>query len=168
MEPLLCQFFNYPMKPFGVRELSRTLNLNTKTVMKNLRVLTKRNIVVRIKEKRRFPHYESNRLSRKYKLVKSIALMTDIADSGLFEFLERELNPKAIVVFGSVQKGTYLKHSDIDIFIQGKEKKANLACFEQKLGRDIQLLFAEDLNTLPVGLRNNIINGNTIAGALEL
>lgn len=93
--------------------------------------------------------------------------MNEVAKSGLFDFLEQVLKPKAIVVFGSVQKGTYLKHSDIDIFVQGKEKKIDLSAFEQKLGRDIQILFEEDLNNLSEGLRNNIINGNTISGALQ-
>ena len=164
---LVQQFFNYPMRPFGVRELSRTLHLNTKTIMKQLQQLRKQQVIVKVHERGRFPHYEANRLSRQYKIVKSNALMNEIAQSGLFDFLEQELRPKAIVVFGSVQKGTYLKHSDIDIFIQGREKKIDLSAFEQKLGKDIQLLFEEDLNNLSTGLRNNIINGNTISGALQ-
>ena len=164
---LLAQFFNYPMKPFGIRELSRTLHLNTKTIMKQLTSLRKQHVIIKVHERGRFSHYEANRLSRRYKIVKSNALMNEIAQSGLFDFLEQELTPKAIVVFGSVQKGTYLKHSDIDIFIQGKEKKIDINAFEQKLNRDIQLLFEEDLNNLSTGLRNNIINGNTISGALH-
>lgn len=166
-EQVLAQFFNYPMRPFGVRELARTLQLNTKTIMKQLQLLRKQQVIVKVHERGRFPHYEANRLSRKYKIIKSNALMNEIAQSGLFDFLEKELKPKAIVVFGSVQKGTYLKHSDIDIFIQGKEKKIDLSAFEQKLGRDVQILFEEDLNNLSEGLRNNIINGNTISGVLQ-
>lgn len=164
---MLLQFFNYPMRPFGIRELGRTLKLNTKTVMKQLHLLRKQHVIVRVHERGRFPHYEANRLTRKYKIIKSNALMNEVAKSGLFDFLEQVLKPKAIVVFGSVQKGTYLKHSDIDIFVQGKEKKIDLSAFEQKLGRDIQILFEEDLNNLSEGLRNNIINGNTISGALQ-
>lgn len=163
----LVQFFNYPMRPFGIRELGRMLHLNTKTIMKQLKVLRKQQVIVKVHKPGQFPYYEANRLSRRYKIVKSYTLMNTIAQSGLFDFLEQELKPKAIVVFGSVQKGTYLKNSDIDIFIQGKEKNIDLRTFEQKLGRDIQLIFEEDLNNLSEGLRNNIINGNTISGVLQ-
>jgi predicted nucleotidyltransferase len=168
MEELLLQFFYYPMKPFGVRELARELHLSSKTIMKYLSRFVKDKIVVRIKERNKFVHYEANRLSKKYKLLKSCAFMKRVAESGLVEFLEKELNPKAIVIFGSVQKGTYLKHSDVDIFIQERERNINVSFFEKKIGHDIQLLFAEDLNELTEGLKNNVINGNTISGGLEL
>ena len=167
-QEILRQFFYYPMRPFGVRELSRKLHVNTKTVMKYLSKFVKNKVVVRVKKKKSFARYEANRLSRKYKIIKSNALMDKIAASDLMEFLEKELQPKAIVIFGSVQKGTYLKHSDVDIFIQGKEKKIDLAPYEDKLKHDIQLLFEEDLSNLTAGLRNNIINGNTVSGGLEL
>jgi len=162
------RFYYYPMKPFGVRELAKELDINAKTVMKYLRSFVKDKIVVKIKERNKFVHYEANRLSKKYKILKSCAFMKRIAESGLIEFLEKELSPKAIVVFGSVQKGTYLKHSDVDIFIQGRERNVDVSFFEKKIGHDIQLLFAEDLSELTEGLKNNIINGNTISGGLEL
>ena len=165
---LLRQFFYEPMNQFGVRELSRQTHFDTKTVMKHLRELVKRKLILKKIQKGKFPNYEANRLSRNYKIIKSNVLMNEIAQTGLFDFLEQELKPKAIVVFGSVQKGTYLKNSDVDIFMQCKEKKIDLSKFEKKLGRDIQIIFEEDLNKLTEGLRSNIINGNTVSGALQL
>ena len=88
---LSAQFFDHPMKPFGVRELSRMLHLNTKTVMKQLKILVRKRVAIRVKPKGSFAHYEANRLSRRYKLMKSNALMGAIAESGLVDFLEQEL-----------------------------------------------------------------------------
>lgn len=167
-EAVLQEFFYYPMRAFGVRELGRKLHLNTKTVMKYLKRFVSDKLVVKVRVQGAFLHYEANRLSRRYKLIKSASMMNKVASSGLIEFLEQELHPMAIVIFGSAQKGTYLKHSDIDIFIQGKEKKLDLEPFEKKIKHEVNLLFEEDLKNLTAGLRNNIINGSTVSGGLEL
>ncbi len=165
---LLNQFFDEPMNQFGVRELGRQTNLDTKTVMKYLKDFVNKGLILKKVQRSKFPKYEANRLSKTYKIMKSNVLMNKIAQTGLFDFLEQEFKSRAVVVFGSVQKGTYLKNSDVDIFIQYKERKMELNSFERKLGRDIQILFEENLNNLTEGLRNNIINGNTISGALQL
>ena len=167
-ERLLSLFFYQPMSQFGVRELSRETKLDTKTVMKYLRILVRDGIVVRIQQKNKYPYYEANRLSKHYKLVKSTNMINKLAVSGLVDFLEKELKPKAIVLFGSVQKGTYLKDSDIDIFIQGKEAKIDLSPYERKLKHEIQIFFEDNLNNLTDGLRNNIISGSTLSGGLML
>ncbi|MBI4016424.1 MAG: nucleotidyltransferase domain-containing protein [Candidatus Aenigmarchaeota archaeon] len=161
-------FFSYPMRKFGVRELSRITHLNSKTVMKYLRRMVRKGIAVRIKQKNSYPYYEANRLLKKYKLAKSTSLLEKLASSGIIDYLEQKLKPKAIVLFGSAQKGTYLKTSDVDIFIQAKETKIDLQSYEQKLKHEIQLFFEENMSNLTTGLRNNIINGNTLSGALIL
>lgn len=168
-EDQILKYFVYnPMRQFGVRELSRITNKNTKTVMKYLKDFVRKKIVRKIKKPYSYPFYEAHRLSKSYKIIKSNLLINKIAESGLIDFIEQKLNPKAIVLFGSVQKGTYIKDSDIDLFIQGKEKKLNLLKFERKLKHNIQLHFEENLNKLTEGLRNNIINGYTLSGGLEL
>ncbi len=167
-EKLLSLFFYRPMSQFGVRELSRETKLDTKTVMKYLKEFVRDGIIVRVKQKNKYPYYEAKRLSKQYKLVKSTTITAKIAISGLVDFLEETLKPKALVLFGSMQKGTYHKKSDIDIFVQEKETKIDVSGFEKKLKHDIQLFFEEDLNNLTEGLRNNIISGNTLSGGLRL
>lgn len=165
---LLECFFYYPMRQFGVREISRIARLNTKTVMNHLRTLTRRGIVLRRQNKGSYPYYEANRLSKRYTLLKSAWITEKIAAVGLIDYLEQQIAPKAIVLFGSAHKGTFLKDSDIDIFIQSREKHIDLSSFEKKLHHEIQPFFEEHLDNLTSGMRNNIINGSTVSGALEL
>ena len=113
-------------------------------------------------------HYEANRLSPSYRLIKSNYLTTKIAVSGLIDYLERELHPKALVLFGRVQKGTYMEKSDVDIFVQGKEHKIDLHNFEKLIGHEINLFYEEDLKNLSEGLRNNILRGNRLTGRLQI
>lgn len=165
---VLDLFFRDPMGQFHVRELSRDTGLDTKTIMKYLKDFVNRKILLRKKEKSGFPFYEANRSSALYRYEKSQAVVHKIYISGFIDFLEGELKPKVIILFGSIRKGTYHDKSDIDIFIQADRKKLDLSKFERKLGYKIQLLFEKDLSTLSKGLLQNIYNGIVISGELEL
>ena len=165
-EILLRQFFNKPMSKFGVRELSRQTDLDTKTIMKYLKDFINKRLVIKGTPKGTFPYYEANRLSPIYKFEKSHVLIRKIIESSLINFLEQKLQPKAIVLFGSIAKGTYHEKSDIDIFIHGKYCKVDLGKYEQKLKHKIRLLFEEDLKQLSPGLLENIYNGEILSGKL--
>ena len=167
-DQLLEQFFNNPMKQFGVRELGRLAKLDTKTVMKYLKELAKERTIFKNTKKGSFPAYEANRASLLYRHEKSEYVVRKILESGLIEYIESECHPKAVVLFGSVQKGTYHKKSDIDIFVQGKEKRLNLDSFETKIDYPIQLLFEENLKELSKVLLGNIYNGSVLSGRLEV
>ena len=167
MKELHELFFTKPMQKFGVRELARLTHIDTKTVMKRLKAMIGKGIVVKVKTKGSYPHYEANRLSKQYTLAKTVAIIGRLAETGLVDFLEQRLKPRAIVLYGSAQKGTYLKESDIDLFIQGNEVHVNLAEFEGKLGHDIHLFFESDLGNLTEGMRNNVISGMTLSGGLR-
>lgn len=166
MDNIETKFFLNPMTQFGVRELARITKLDTKTVMKYLQELVQRKIVIKRKEKGKYPYYEANRLSYMYRHEKSEALVKKILASGLIEYLEKELNPKAIVLFGSVQKGTYHRESDVDIFIQAEYKQLDLSKFNKKIGHRVQLFFEKDLKKISKGLLENIYNGLVLVGKL--
>ena len=76
--------------------------------------------------------------------------------------------PEVIVLFGSAAKGEDIKTSDIDLFIQCKERKIELEKFEKKINRRISLFFAEDFSDLSGELRNNLINGIKLKGYLKV
>lgn len=167
-EIILKQFFYKPMSKFGVRELSRQTDLDTKTVMRYLKDFIEKRLVVKRIPKGAFTYYEANRLSPMYKFEKSHALIRKIIENNLIAFLEKKLHPRAIVLFGSVAKGTYHEKSDIDIFIYGKHSGIDLAKYEQKLKHKIRLLFEEDLKQLSPGLLENVYNGEVLSGKLEV
>jgi predicted nucleotidyltransferase len=161
-------FFMNPMKQFGVRELSRVTHTDTKTVLKYLKEFVRKKIIVKHQEKGKYSNYEANRKSYLYRHEKSEFLIKKIIESGLIEYLEKKTNSKAIVLFGSVQKGTYHKESDIDIFVQGKYQRLNLSKFEKQIGYPIQLLFESKMKDLNAGLLTNLYNGLTLSGKLEV
>jgi len=165
-DKLLREFFYKPMSHFGVRELSRQTKLDTKTVMKYLRDFTERKILLRKCKKGSFPHFEANRISRTYLFNKSHLLVKKIIESGLVEFIEEKLQPKTIVLFGSVPRGVYHEESDIDLFIQTSYKTLDLSKFEKILGHKVQLFFETNLNNLSKGLLENIYNGEVLSGRL--
>jgi len=167
-EKVLSLFFYRPMSQFGVRELSRETNLDTKTVMKYLNEFVNRKIVIKQHKKGSFPYFEANRLSLTYRFTKGHILLTKIVESGLIQFIEEKCKPKVIVLFGSVAKGTYHEKSDIDLFVQAEDKRIDLSNFERKLGHEISLFFEADFKNLTRGLLANIYNGEVLSGRLEV
>jgi len=162
------QFFSHPMNRYGVRELARLTNIDTKTVMKYLKELVNTKIILKKENKGAYAYYEANRLSYIYRYEKSDVLIKKIMHNGLIDYLENKLHPKVIVLFGSVKKGTYHSGSDVDIFIQAEYKKLNLHKFNKEIGHRIQLFYEQDLHKLNQGLLENIYNGLVLAGKLEL
>jgi len=165
---LAQEFFYKPMDRFGVRELSRLTKLDTKTVMKYLANLVHEGIVVKHKPKGGFVFFEANRLSSRYRFEKSYSLVRRVLFSGLIEFIEQEVNPKSIILFGSAKKGTYHEKSDIDLFVQSTQRRLELSRFERKIGHKINILFEENLQNLTPGLLQNIYNGELLSGNLEV
>ncbi len=165
---LLEQFFLNPMSKFGVRELSRIVHLDTKTVMKYLKDFVKNKLVIKRKSKGKYSFYEANRLSRLFRYEKSEILVKKILKSGLIDFLEKELSPKVIVLFGSVRKGTYHKSSDVDLFVQTDYKRLDLRKFNKQIGFEVKLFFEKNIKKLSKGLIENIYDGLVISGKLEV
>lgn len=165
---ILKLFFNMPMSKFRVRWLSRFTKLDTKTVMNYLKNFVKEGIVIRKKPRNHYPYYESNRLSKIYRYEKSNIAIKKIIKSKLIEYLEKKLHPEAIVLFGSIQKGTYYKKSDVDLFIKVDYKKVDLSKYEKKIGYKITPLFEQNLKNLSRGLLQNIYNGYVLSGNLKV
>jgi len=161
------QFFFYPMTQFGVRELARRTALDTKTVMKYLKELVRKRLVLRKKEEKKYPYYEANRLSLAYRYEKSEVVIKKVIASGVIEWIDQALMPKVIILFGSVQKGTYHESSDIDLFIQAEYNQLNLERFNREIGHRVQLFFEKDLKNLSRGMLENIYNGLVLVGRLE-
>lgn len=165
---ILKLFFNMPMSKFRVRALSRLTKLDTKTVMNYLKNFVKEGIIIRKKSIKHYPYYEAKRLSKVYRYEKSNVIIKKIIKSKLIEYLEKKLHPEVIVLFGSIQKGTYHKKSDIDLFIKVNYKKVDLSKYERKIGYKITPLFEQNLKNLSRGLLQNIYNGYVLSGNLKV
>ena len=52
-------------------------------------------------------------------------------------------------LFGSYSRGEDVEESDIDLFVEAKERNLDIRRFEKALGRKMQLHFKEDINLFP-------------------
>ena len=163
-------FFASPTKKQYLMDISRSISLAHTSVKKNLDILVKTGIVkesVERKGSRKFPLYTANRESSLFRKQKILYNLSIIFQSQLIEFIEETFAPKAVVLFGSFQRGEDSEDSDIDLFFECKKKNVDVRRFEKKLGRKIELHFNEHFETYQNELKNNIINGITLSGFLE-
>jgi hypothetical protein len=157
-----------------LRELSRVSGLSTTGVKSALLELLGSKLVVKTREKK-YEFYEANRNDENYKLHKKFFNVKLLYDSGVLDYLEKELNhPEAMILFGSASKGEDAETSDIDLFVLAPVKKDyNLGLYERKLRRSINLIVmtrgdfdrAKEKNP---ELVNNIVNGIRLRGFLEV
>jgi predicted nucleotidyltransferase len=163
-------FFIHPHKRYYLTGMSRSIGLAHTSVKRNLDKLIRQGLIVALIEKRgkrNFPFYVANSDSKIFRRHKAIYNLSSIIDSGIIEFIEEKLSPKSIVLFGSYQRGEDAEESDIDLFVECGKEELNLAAFEKKLKRKIQLHFKENFVLYPKELKNSIINGIALSGFLE-
>ena len=163
-------FFINPSKEHYLMDISRNIGIAHTSVKKNLKELVRLGMIKEHKEKkgsRIFPVYRANLDSRLFKRYKLVHNLSAVLESGLIEFIEDKLAPKAIVLFGSYSRGEDVESSDIDLFVECKNKTLNLKTFEKNLKRKIGLNFNENFKSYPDELKNNIMNGITLSGFLE-
>lgn len=170
MYKTLEMFFISPTKNHYLMDISRQVKIAHTSVKKNLDELVKKNLLIMVVEKkgnRKFPFYKANLDNKEFKEYKKIYNISSILKSNLIEYIEQEIMPKSIVLFGSYQRGEDIEESDIDLFIECKPENLNLKLYEKKLKRKIQLHFNDNFNLYSKELKNNIINGIVLSGFLE-
>jgi len=160
-------FFEEPARNFQLREVGRLSRIAVTSAKKYLHELEKEGMLKRNKETL-YPSYSANETNRLFKVHKMQTMMLKIYASELIDFLEDTLHPTCIILFGSMRKGEYTKKSDIDLFVQAKEKQINLEKYEKKLKHKISLFFEENLAKLSKELKDNIINGIKLSGYTKL
>lgn len=164
-------FFEDPENEFSLAEIGRKCGLAHTSVLLHLKTLENEELIIKIKKKigkRLYPFYKANRSVEIYKHYKFISVLDGIFKSNLIEYIKTECMPDCIVLFGSCAIGEDDKSSDIDIYVQSKEKSLNLSSCEKVIGRKIELHFREDFNKYAKELKNNIINGIILYGYLDV
>ena len=174
MDDIIIPFIENPEKEFYIRELARKLKKSPTTISKTLKKYQKKDILTSEKKLNHLT-FKANSENRKFRLKKLYYNVSQIINSGLLEYLEKELNhPEAIGLFGSYAKAENSNISDIDIFIISSNKKEpNILFYEKKLSHQIHLFIIskndlEKMKKENKELLNNIINGLILQGNLEM
>lgn len=157
-DKILDLLFEYPDKEFTIREISKKVRIPHSTVQRYILALKAKGLI------------KDNKANQDYyfKFMKSQFITKKIIESGLVGNLAK-LTPSCIILFGSAQKGEYVKESDIDIYIETTNKhELKLDEYEKKIGHKIQLFIEPSVDKLPENLRNNIINGIKLFGYLKI
>lgn len=164
---ILQLFIEFPNKDFSVRGIARELKLSHATVLKYIEDLQKLDLIKK-KEETLYPTFYANTENQQYKFYKRNYLVFKLIDLGLVNFIQEQTLTSSIVLFGSGAKATFTPKSDIDIFVEAKQRNLNLSKYEKKLGHKINLLFEPNINQLSKELRNNIINGIILYGFIKV
>ena len=153
---LLEFFFEHPGKKYTVRSLEKQTKISRSTVQYYLKDFKEKGLISIDNKWFDNPHN---------KLIKQQYFVRKISESGLLDYLEKELGASSIILFGSFAKGESIKESDIDLFVEcARDKELNLKKFEKKIGHNIEIFMKRKITQLPSKLLNNVVNGIKLRG----
>ncbi len=154
----------------NARSIAKGLLVSPPAISKALPSLEKMEFIVVKKDK------ESKRLSielnRDHHMIvwrKRADNLLQLYESGFVEYLIALFPGSTVIVFGSYSLGEDTVTSDIDIAVIGcKDRDLEFKKFEGELERKINCQFFDSLSSLDPHLLNNILNGITLKGTIEL
>jgi len=167
-EKIIEFLFANPTTSFRGRALASKLKKPASGVIKSARNLEKQGLVKISKD---FTlSIKLNRENKETFVLKRIYNLKSLYESGLVSFLSSALPGSAVIVFGSYAYGEDTEDSDIDIAIIGyKEKELEkMPVYEKILHRKLQLHFFKSTENIHKNLRQNVINGIVLEGAIKL
>ena len=165
-ERRVLEYFMQRPDEIHIRGLSEEVEMPYPSVRKALKDLEEEGFV-ESDEKSKMTFYSPT--GEKFRKAKKLVNLEKLEDSGIANFLEKELRPEAVVLFGSFLEGRDDEDSDIDIaVISGREKDLDLKEFEETLGREIHLTEVENLKQENKEFRNTLANGLVLQGYLEV
>lgn len=163
---ILQEFFDFPRKDFQMREIARRTRITQPSVMNHLQALQHEHFI--LKEKKGiYPAFRANRDEEPFRTHKKLNMLLRLQETGLLDDVYDACLPGVIVLFGSAARGEDTEESDIDLFVQAKEKRMDLSKYEKLLQRKINVFFKESFLRLNIELKNNIINGTVLRGYLK-
>ncbi len=157
-------------KSFNARNIAVGLEVSQPAISKALPQLEKEGYVKVQKDKlSKRLIIELNRENAYIVGLKRVDNLKQLYDSGLVQFLYDSFAGATIILFGSYSLGEDTITSDIDLTVIGiKEKKLDISKFEKLLERTIIINYYDSLKNIDTHLLNNILNGITLKGAVEL
>jgi predicted nucleotidyltransferase len=151
------QFFYSGLQRLQMSNITKKTKYDFKTVQKYLAELTKQDLIKKHTDLT-FPTYEANYRSKYFLITKRNKIVDEIFQSKLPQLLEKQYGDVGCILFGSCARGDFYEDSDIDIFIQHKERKINLKQFENRLNRKINIFFETKWQNLSEGMKTGILN----------
>ncbi|HIG93099.1 TPA: MarR family transcriptional regulator [Candidatus Woesearchaeota archaeon] len=154
----------------NARAIAKNLHVSQPAISKALPYLEKENCikVVKDKESKRLS-IELNRDDHFMIWLKRADNLKQIYECKLAQYLYDTFAGDTIILFGSYAFGEDTLKSDIDLAVIGSRKKSlNLEAFEEILQRPIIINYYLSFRNIDKHLRNNILNGITLKGAIEL
>lgn len=165
---MLEYFFQHPRDTVHIRGLSEQLDSPYPTVRKALQSLEDKGLLEGEK-KAQMTLYSVPEKSTSFREAKQLYNLEKLKKSGLISFLEEQLRPDAIVLFGSYLDGRDTEESDIDLaVIGGRNREIEVAEFEEELGREVSLTRIDDPTDESTDFRNTLANGLVLQGYLEV
>ena len=164
---ILQEFFDFPRQDFQMREIARRTKLAQVSVINHLKALVNEGLILKEK-KGLYPTFRANRDSKLFRVHKTFNLILRLHESGLLNHIYDSCIPDCIILFGSAARGEDVEESDIDLFIQAKEKKLSLEKYKQFLNRRMAPFFEENFSRLSNELKNNILNGIVLKGYIKV
>jgi len=163
---VLKVFLDSSTSKFGLREISRKINLALPSVRKYLLELEKEGLIERREEKGN-PIYMAEIDSERFRFYKKLFMQYELFESGVIDYVWKILCPEAIIFYGSYAKGESTESSDIDLFAVGKKTKIILEKYEKIIGRNIHLI-NEGMDNISKELKNNLANGVVMKGYFKI
>lgn len=161
---VLSVFFKEPTKIHFIREIGRKISLAQTSVRKYIKEMEKEGLIEGKKAKP-FDGFVANRENEEFISLKQVYNLYSLIE--LKKELIEKLGPKAIILFGSYQKGEDTEESDVDILVVSKVKKeVNLKKYEKETKRKIHLTFVDNLKKLGKNVRDNVKNGWVLYGRI--
>lgn len=147
-----------------VREIAKILNESHSSVSRRLNELKKENVVeFKVTGKNKIFHLKNNLVAKNYifksefnKLIKLLERYPEF--EVIFEEILKICDAKLIILFGSYAKGTANKNSDIDIYIETKNRKVKklVENVNSKINAKIGL-FNVDSHLIKEIIKNHVI-----------
>lgn len=157
-------FFKEPTSIHFIKEIGRKIKLAPTSVRNNIKDLVKAGLIIEKKAKP-FDGFVANRDSQKFRDYKQVYNLYSLCE--IKEEIVNKIGPKALVLFGSYQKGEDIESSDVDMFVLSKVKtELNLDKFEKELGRKIHITVSGELEDLDKNIRENIKKGWILYGSI--
>lgn len=153
--------FIYRGRPLNQHQIAKKLKVSTPAVRKALK---NTNAIQEQDESKRWniSMPEDTQTIRK----KRIDNLQQLYESNIVNTLEKKFPGATIILFGSYSQGEDTINSDIDIAILTKEKPIDLAIFEKKLVRTINVSFFEDFQNIHEDLQKSLMNGIVLVGQI--